>query len=342
MPTNPTWQNTVTYAGSDLRRASMTTLMGDGTALGGRSGVRPGDPGLAVTLTGGTTINVAAGVASLYRSGQGLYRAFLASATVVGTLNAAHASFTRIDLVYLRVWDTDVDSTGLRKADAVYLAGTASASPVAPTPGASEIYIPLATITVPPSGGGAASVQDSRPVTTAPGGILPASTAPNSPYTGQYWDDGTQLRRWNGSTWETYGPVTSWTAYTPTWAGLSALGASTVRGRYWKTGTRCEAAMMLAWGTGSSLGTGSITVSLPFTAATFSTDPFGWQGEGKYRESGTGLWHPLHIAVEAGGTTAVVQAHRAGDIGLVSPGALGYTWGGVTAHMRAQIVYETI
>lgn len=342
MPTNPTWQNTITYAGSDLRRADMATVMGDGTALGGRSGIRPGDPGLTVTLTGGTTINVAAGVASLYRSGQGLYRGFLASATVVGTLNAAHASFTRIDLVYLRVWDTDVDSSGLRKADAVYLAGTASASPVAPTPGASEIYIPLAQVTVPPSGGGAASVQDARPVTTAPGGILPAATAPATPYVGEYWDDGTQLRRWNGSAWETYGPVTTWTPYTPVWSGLSALGSSTVRGRYWKTGTRCEAVAMLAWGTGSSLGTGTITVSLPFTAATFGTDPFGWHGEGKFRESASGLWHPMHCNVEAGGTIMTVNAHRQTDIGLVSPGSLGYTWSGANGYIRAHVVFETV
>jgi hypothetical protein len=52
-----------------------------------------------------------------------------------------------------------------------------------------------------------------RPYTVAPGGILPASAAPSSPYVGQYYDDGTNLRRWNGSSWDTFQKVvaTAWT-----------------------------------------------------------------------------------------------------------------------------------
>ena len=176
--TNPLWLPTLSYAEGDFRRMDSAFVMADGTALGSRPGIRPGDPGLAVTLTG-TTINVSGGVATLYRSGQGVYRAQLA-ATSPGTVAAASATFTRIDLVYLRVWDTSIDGTGLRKADTVYLVGTAAASPVAPAPGPTEIYIPLATITVPNTAGGgagAASVSSAvRPYTVAPGGILPVTS----------------------------------------------------------------------------------------------------------------------------------------------------------------------
>ncbi|MDX3527134.1 hypothetical protein P1P75_11940 [Streptomyces sp. ID05-39B] len=339
MPTDPTWQNSIAYEGVELRRADMMMVTGDGTALGGRSGLRPGDPGLAVSLAG-STINVAAGVAGLYRSGQGLYRANVPTATSAGTLNAAHASFTRLDLVYLRVWDTDVDSSGLRKADPVYLAGTASATPVLPSPAGTEIYIPLAKITVPQSGGGSASVQDLRPFTVAPGGILPTTSAPSTPYTGQYYDDGVNLRRWNGSSWQTYGPQPTWENWTPVWSGLSALGSSVSKGRVWKDGTRVEIIALLNWGTSSSLGTGTISISIPYTAASFA-DQLGWQGEGKFRESSSGLWHPMHINIEAGAATAQVSALRPADMGLVSPGSQGYAWGGSNALMRAHIVYES-
>ncbi|MFF7991776.1 hypothetical protein ACFZDG_18525 [Kitasatospora xanthocidica] len=176
--TDPLWLPSISYDETELRKMDSPLVMADGTALGSRPGIRPGDPGLAVSLAG-TTVNVSAGTAVLYRSGQGVYRAQLA-ATSPGTLAAANASFSRIDLVYLRVWDTAVDASGLRKADTFYLAGTASASPVAPTPGATEIYIPLATITVPSTGGGgtgAATVSSAvRQITVAPGGILPVAS----------------------------------------------------------------------------------------------------------------------------------------------------------------------
>ncbi|MFD6421028.1 hypothetical protein [Streptomyces sp. NPDC060198] len=217
MPVDATWLNTLQLDGPEMRRVDSMLVMGDGTALGARSGVRPGDPGLTVTLSG-TTINVSAGVAAVYRSGQGVYRAALPTGVSPGTLTAAHATLARVDLVYLRVWDTDVDASGLRQADVVYLAGTASSTPVAPTPAGTVIYIPLATISVPASGGGSASVSSAvRPVTVAPGGILPAqTTTPSSPYAGQAWHDGTDLKVWNGSSVDTYAKVKSvaWTTIT--------------------------------------------------------------------------------------------------------------------------------
>ncbi|RPE27275.1 hypothetical protein [Kitasatospora cineracea] len=193
MPTDPTWLPGLSYDELELRKVDCMIVMGDGfNARGARSGVRPGDPGLTVTLSG-STINVSQGVAGIFRAGQALYRAHL-STTSPGSVAAAHATFTRIDLVYLRVWDNSFDASGFLKADAVYLPGTASSTPVAPTPGATEIYIPLATITVPPSGGGAATVSTAvRPYTVAPGGILPvtstAAPAAGGPGQVMYYQD---------------------------------------------------------------------------------------------------------------------------------------------------------
>jgi len=247
-------------------------IMTDGTALGSRSGVRPGDPGLTVTLAG-TTINCSAGVAAVAYASQGVYRAAFPSSVSPGTYTAAHATLNRVDLVYLRVWDNSVDASGLAKADIVYLAGTPSASPVAPTPAGTVIYMPLATISVlSVSNGSTASVSTAvRPNTVAPGGILPSSTAPSSPYTGQAYHNGTDLLVWSGSAWDTYVKTPgAWTSYTPSWTGSTTnpvLGNGTLVGRYQKTGRQVVAHINLTTGSTTTYGSGNYNFSLPFTAA---------------------------------------------------------------------------
>lgn len=219
--------DSLSYSGQELRRAAVLEVMGDGTALGARPGIRPSDPGLAVTLAG-SVINVSAGAAFVFQSGQGVYRAVLPASASPGSLTAAHATLTRIDLVYLRVWDNAVDGSGFNKGDVVYLAGTPAGSPVAPTPAGTQIYIPLATITVPPVGGGSASVSSAvRPVTVAPGGILPATSSPASPYVGQHWDDGTFLRRWNGSAWRVVSAILPTVVNQASMPGSFSTGAFT-------------------------------------------------------------------------------------------------------------------
>ena len=200
---NPAWIDGTSMSGAMMRRAEAMMLMSDGTAGGARGGVRPGDPGLVVSLSG-STINVTAGVAACTYPNQGVYRACATSAWT-GTLAGANPTLPRVDLVYLRVWDNAVDSSGLAQADIVYLQGTAASSPVAPVPTAPQIYIPLANINVPASGGGSPSVDTSvRPAAIAPGGIGVGSTTPGV-HAGQYRDDGGTtgpLWRYNGTTWE--------------------------------------------------------------------------------------------------------------------------------------------
>ncbi|MEO3978764.1 hypothetical protein [Streptomyces sp. CAU 1734] len=200
MPVDVWGLDGLTLSGLEARGGDAAMIMANGTAAGSRSGVRPGDPGLTTTLAG-STINVSAGVATVAYAGQGVYRVWQPSSVSPGSVAAAHATLPRVDLVYLRVWDTAVDGAGLAKADVVYLAGTASASPVAPTPAGTMVYMPLATISVPASGGGSPTVSLAvRPVTVAPGGIVPDAAATGL-YVGQYRDNGTGLQRWSGSAW---------------------------------------------------------------------------------------------------------------------------------------------
>ncbi|MEU7594952.1 hypothetical protein AB0B79_18240 [Streptomyces sp. NPDC039022] len=228
MPFDPLDINGLTYDEGELRRAALLGVMSNGQVLGGRSGVRPGDPGLTTTLSG-TTINVSPGTAWVWYTGQGTYRAAMLSAWS-GTLQAQHATLPRIDLVYLRVWDTTVDGSGLRQADIVYLPGTPSSTPVMPTPAGTVIGVTLATINVPPVGGGSPSVSLAvRPYTVAPGGILPDANAAGL-YVGMFRDTGTDLQRWNGTSWDTYQKVTTvgWT--TPTLGSGYTQGDLTTNG----------------------------------------------------------------------------------------------------------------
>ncbi|MGW0626417.1 hypothetical protein [Streptomyces sp. NPDC002758] len=282
MADTPMFQNTLTYSGQNFRDAFRAIVMGTGSVFGARAGVRPGDPGLNTTLAG-STISVSPGTALI--TSHGVYVGVLTSAWS-GTLTAAHATLSRIDLVYLRIWDTDFDSSGLRKTDVVYLPGTPSSTPVAPSPGGTEVYLPLATITVPPAGGGSPSVSTSvLQRTVAPGGILPSSTAPSTPYVGQYYDDGTNLFRWNGSAWDAYqkmpGAATSWT---PTWSTTSGVhlpsyGNAQVDCRYFKLGRLVLFNMSIIFGSTTNFGAGATsgdnwTFSLPFTA-TAASYPIG-------------------------------------------------------------------
>lgn len=294
MPVDVWAIDTLTFSGLETRNVEAFSVMTDGTALGSRSGTRPGDPGLTVTLAG-TTINCSAGVAAVAWPSQGVYKVAFPSSVSPGTYTAAHATLNRVDLVYLRVWDNSVDASGLAKGDVVYLAGTPAASPVAPTPAGTQIYMPLATITVlSVSNGGTASVSTTnRPVTVAPGGILPTSSAPSSPYTGQAYYNGTDLLMWNGAAWDTYVKTPgAWTAYTPSWTATTtnpAVGNGTLIGRYQKIGRQIVFHVNLTCGSTTTYGSGSYNFTMPAfavanvgasfigTAHLFGTDRWGGQ-----------------------------------------------------------------
>ncbi|WP_431999337.1 hypothetical protein [Streptomyces sioyaensis] len=315
MPFDVLEMNTVTYDEAELRKAALLGVMGNGTSFGARSGVRPGDPGLITTLSG-TTINVSAGAGWVWYTGQGTYRAVLPSAWT-GTLQAAHATLSRIDLVYLRVWDTSVDGSGLRQGDVVYLPGTPSSTPVVPTPAGVQIGFYLATINVPPVGGGSPSVSLSvRPQTVAPGGILPSSVAPTSPYLGQYYDNGTDLLRYNGTSWETYQKVQTVTWTTPTLGTGYTQGDLTTSGnlngpiRYRKINV--QGTDYMEWDGGANRSTGAQTTNI-LSAALSST----------FRPAGRASFTIARNATSAAGEASAISSckidfNQDGTVGLVA------------------------
>lgn len=132
--------------------------------------------------------------------------------------------------------------------------------------------------------------------------------------------------------------IAAGTSYSPTWAGLSVLGSSVASGRVKRIGKMRDMIASLVWGTSGSLGTGTITVTLPDTAATTGGN-LGWQGTGKYISTVGTAWRPLVPIIESGGTVATVFAIRQTDIGLVSPGTAGYSWAS-GSEMRVHLRYE--
>lgn len=158
------------YAAAEVRQAFALGLMYGGRAMGARAGVRPGGTQMQVTLVG-STITVATGVACVdpgLTTPQGPYWVPLSPAET-HTLTAAHATLARKDIVVLRVYDDDEDSSGNRFSRSEYIAGVAGSGSEPAVPAGS---FRLATIDVPASPG-APVVTNNAPFTTAPGGVVP-------------------------------------------------------------------------------------------------------------------------------------------------------------------------
>lgn len=207
---DPNFLNGVALDAGELRRNMALVTMPAGAALSGRQGVRPGG-GLDTSVASGT-ITVTPGACLVHGVSAATQGAYWWALDVSWTqsLTAAHATLGRKDLVYIRVRDSDSDSSGAKDASPVYLAGTASSTPAAPTPTAGTSYLPLAVITVPSVASGQSPSVDMsvRPYTVAAGGILPvANQTERDAIAGKYAgltvfriDTGT-MERWGGSAW---------------------------------------------------------------------------------------------------------------------------------------------
>lgn len=220
MPADPWWINASggapAYAADELRRLqSMLLTQGVADRFGARPGVHPA--GTAAVTLSGTTVTVLDIKAVVYpglTSQSGPYIVALPSGT--HELDPADATNPRVDIVVLRVYDDDEDSSGLRQAVTEYIAGVPAASPVAPAtpPGA----VRLASAAVPQFGGGSPTLTYEAPYTVAVGGILPVRDGGELPTTGLYsgmyvdrldlGDNGMLMRnRSGGSVWDAVGPA---------------------------------------------------------------------------------------------------------------------------------------
>lgn len=344
MARNPLWTSTVPYDAHTLRVADAMMIMTDGTARGARQGTRPG-PALTVSIAG-TTLTVNTGNAAIAAAaGEGIYLAELDTAWT-GTINAADATYTRIDLVYLRVWDADLDGTGLRQTGVVYLPGTPSGTPSAPSIPAGQFGVALATVTVPPSGGGAASVNSTvRPYTVAPGGILPVTTAADLAaagfYAGQARYNTTRnvVEYWSGSAWSAPG---DWSTYTPTWTSSGTqpiAGNGVFNGRWCRLGKTINLQLFVQFGSTSNAGTGEWAFSLPVAAANIGSNA-AWMGSAVGVNPGNAYW-PGQSKIDSNASVvkALSATSAAGSTGAQWGTGVPYTW--TNGHwLNLSITYE--
>ncbi|WP_116051673.1 hypothetical protein [Amycolatopsis palatopharyngis] len=206
---DPTWINASggvpAYAASELRRTEAVLMFG-GVAdrLGARQGVRPGADAVSLAGTTVTVHNVPAVVYPAVTSISGAYRVALLETN--HELNPADGTNPRKDIVVCQVQDHDEDASGFRRARSFVVAGTPGATPVEPEVPAGSFR--LATVTVPQSGGGGATLEVNTPFAVASGGVLPVRTAGELPTDGLYegmtafQQDGDNLVIWDGAAWQ--------------------------------------------------------------------------------------------------------------------------------------------
>ncbi|MFJ8490882.1 hypothetical protein ACIRBZ_21385 [Streptomyces sp. NPDC094038] len=134
------------------------------------------------------------------------------------------AANPRIDLVVLRIYDSQYDNSGQTTAALEIVQGTPAAVPAVPA--APALGLPLYQVRV-VAGASAGKggidwssyATDLRTPTVAVGGILPnVGETGNGAYPGQYRDSGGALQRWDGS---------AWVAYPSALGGIAPAGAVT-------------------------------------------------------------------------------------------------------------------
>jgi hypothetical protein len=134
--------------------------------------------------------------------------------------------------------------------------------------------------------------------------------------------------------------LNAWQNYTPTWAGLSAQGTGAQSlGRWCRIGNTVIVKAVLIGGTGASLGTGTITVTMPIAASSAAPTSMDYFGHGKHDPNNGSAWRPLIPSLGRGSSTATVYGMRQSDLGYVDPGDASYTFV-ATSSMHIEIAYE--
>ena len=339
------WASDGVELGAARYRQAHAALHGGGAPrrLGGRSGFRVDTPSNVLTATSTTwTLGpCAAMIDPAATQHQGMY-GWSTDTNVSGAVTAADATYARKDIVYIQVNDSSAgDGSGALSAPVLYLAGTPSATPIAPNLPARSFLV--GTITVPQAGGGSPTVALNPARYAAAGAPLPVYSQGEADFLDKF--DGLIIQRrdlpgrpnqvWDGGAWN--GQV--WTSYTPSFAGWANKGAGAVEsGSYMMIAPNlCEVRLKLKAGTGASLGLGNLAVTLPFTSAAdqSSTGTVSWYATGLF-----GAYREARLLSPPSNIQASILAMPGGSGQGVSPGNGGFTYGD-TSEVHATIRYRT-
>lgn len=135
----------------------------------------------------------------------------------------------------------------------------------------------------------------------------------------------------------------AWVSYTPTWGSTGSapsLGNGVVAGRYNLIGKTCTVMAYLQLGSTSTIGTGTYTLSLPFTSVNRSNN--FWIGSAMFVDSGSSNF-PGIVQVDANvsvatliGPTSSTQTNNGGGWGATTPVVPG-----TNDSYRITVTYET-
>jgi hypothetical protein len=126
----------------------------------------------------------------------------------------------------------------------------------------------------------------------------------------------------------------TFSTYTPVWAGLGGGNTLTQTGRYMRLGKLCFVAATMTVTAGANLGTGAITCTLPFQAASVGNNQ-QWAGSGVL---GGGAGYLVVATVTSGSNTAQLFANTNG---AQNPGGAGDAWANGN-YMTFNLWYETV
>lgn len=300
------------------------------TTRGGCYGVdATGD--LAVTATGGLNISIAAGRLAgpgTTAVAQGAYVGYN-DAAVASAVGARNATNPRIDYVAWRVRDTDEDASGAEDDGLIIIAGTAAASPVAPTLSAGQgTLVILAEILVPSAAnGGPIAITDRRAYLSAIGGTQRCNST-TRPTGAALWKglfiielDTGAILWYDGSAWRyEYKPET---AYTPTGV-LLTVGGGTFSASYTIIGNQVRYTGRFVVAAGTSLASGvSITLPVSTTSAIVRRPGDAWL----YDQSVTSEYSGGAQIVTAT-STANLEIHNVGGAtgGIAISNTVPITW----------------
>lgn len=350
---NPCWvlHNAGATHTAELARMLVSGLLSGvraASSMMARGGVNPAiGGGLVVTAQGSPslTLDIASGICFVPGSedaDQGVYVCYN-SATDTVTLDAAHGSLPRIDLVIAKVQDSvysgAVDSWTLDK-----VTGTAAGSPAAPALPNNAILLATVNRTAADDTVASGDIVDSRPLIAAAGGAIPGPTTAMTALLslvneGQLFYDktvGALLAKQAGA----------WAPLTHT----SAINSQNfTAGGTWTKPNGARTCLIMVQGGGGAGG------GAPATAASQTSAGAGGQG-GSYAESvleASALASTVAVTIGAGGTgvsgttgnagaTSSFGAHvsAAGGAGGPSAGASGVT-GAVQGGTGAQSMTGT-
>jgi len=271
---------------------------------------------------------------------QGAY-GWASDANVTGTVTAADATYSRKDIVYIQVNDSSAgDGSGATSAPVLYLAGTASASPVAPTLPARSFLV--GTITVPAAGGGSPTVVRNPAEYVAAGAPQPVYSLAERD--GLTTFDGLTVRRMD----LTSDPLQWWSAtagkwlsgnvgipYVPIWTGVTDFGSGgSLTGTYWVDGDRVTVRSRAKFGASATIGTAAIYCPLPSGFPIAGTENAAL-GTG-FHVNNAGVLRPLVVFA---GTTTTASVWTS-QFPVQTPGGAGCT-SASGEYMEITISYQT-